>query len=80
MPAEPHSTASYSEEVIPFLAGDGRALHLIRIRGDAEPNKGPVVLVHGAGVRSNIFRAPVRQTLVDALVAAGYDVWLNHRS
>lgn len=78
MPAEPHSTASYSEEVIPFLAGDGRALHLIRIRGDAEPNKGPVVLVHGAGVRSNIFRAPVRQTLVDALVAAGYDVWLEN--
>jgi hypothetical protein len=32
--------------------------------------------VHGAGVRSNIFRAPVEVSIVDALVAAGYDPWL----
>jgi len=37
-----------------------------------------VLLVHGAGVRANIFRAPVETTLVDALIAHGYDVWLEN--
>jgi len=67
-----------SETAVPFLAGDGFALNLVRIRGEKEPRKGPVILVHGAGVRGNIFRAPVETTLVDALVAAGYDVWLEN--
>ena len=42
------------------------------------PTKGPGMLVHGAGVRANIFRAPVRTTLVDYLVDRGYDVWLEN--
>jgi len=66
------------ERVVPYTAGDGLALNLINVRGAAEPTRGPVVLVHGAGVRANIFRAPVRQTLVDALVEHGYDVWLTN--
>jgi hypothetical protein len=37
-----------------------------------------VLLVHGAGVRANIFRAPVATTLVDYLVDHGYDVWLEN--
>lgn len=37
-----------------------------------------MLLVHGAGVRANIFRAPVERTLVDELVDAGYDVWLEN--
>lgn len=77
MPLEPASSPHH-EEVVPFLAGDGRALNLIHIHGDQEATRGPVVLVHGAGVRANIFRAPVRQTLVDALVDDGYDVWLEN--
>jgi len=36
------------------------------------------MLVHGAGSRANIFRAPIPQTLVDTLVADGYDVWLEN--
>jgi hypothetical protein len=36
------------------------------------------LLVHGAGVRANLFRAPVRTNIVDALVSAGYDVWLEN--
>jgi len=77
MPAAVPSTP-YHEEVVPFLAGDGRALNLIHVHGDEEATRGPVVLVHGAGVRANIFRAPVRQTVVDALIADGYDVWLEN--
>jgi hypothetical protein len=62
---------------IPFTAGDGRGLHLWRVgRGNNAP-KGPVMLVHGAGVRSNIFQAPVRENLVQRLVTEGWDVWLE---
>jgi hypothetical protein len=34
--------------------------------------------VHGAGVRANIFRAPIRASIVDPLVESGYDVWLKN--
>lgn len=78
MPVEAVHTPHLQEEVVPFLAGDGRALNLIHVHADEEATRGPVVVVHGAGVRANIFRAPVRQTLVDALVAHGYDVWLEN--
>lgn len=37
-----------------------------------------MLLVHGAGVRANIFRPPERTTFVDYLVANGYDVWLEN--
>ena len=37
-----------------------------------------ILLVHGAGVRANIFQAPVRTTLVDLLVEHGFDVWLEN--
>jgi poly(3-hydroxyalkanoate) synthetase len=36
------------------------------------------LLIHGAGVRANLFRAPVETTLVDVLMASGYDVWLEN--
>jgi hypothetical protein len=66
------------ERVVPFVADDGFACNLIHIRGDTTPTKGPVLLVHGAGVRANIFRAPVRRTLVDELLSDGWDVWLEN--
>jgi hypothetical protein len=68
----------WREEVIPFRAGDGFACNLIHVRGAAEPSKGPVLLVHGAGVRANLFRAPVQTNIVDYLVQRGYDVWLEN--
>ena len=37
-----------------------------------------MLLVHGAGVRANIFRAPSGRTLVDELVDQGWDVWLEN--
>ncbi len=67
-----------TDRIVPFTSADGMQLNLINVRGDDEPTREPVLLVHGAGVRANIFRAPVQTTLVDALVAAGYDVWLEN--
>ena len=40
------------------------ALNLVNVRGASPPTrKEPVILVHGAGVRGNIFRAPVQRTV-----------------
>lgn len=63
---------------VPFTAGDGMALNLLRVRGLREPWRGPVLLAPGAGVRANLFRPPERETVVDALVADGWDVWLEN--
>jgi hypothetical protein len=67
-----------TDRVVPFTTEDGFELNLINVRGEREPTREPVILVHGAGVRGNIFRAPVETTVVDALIAAGYDVWLEN--
>lgn len=64
--------------VVPFEAGDGMALDLIHVSGGEPPRKGPVLVVHGAGVRANLFRSPVSTTFVEHLVAEGYDVWLEN--
>ena len=69
---------SLVEEIVPFQTADGMECNLVHVRGSAAPTKGPVLLVHGAGVRANIFRSPVRTTLVDTLVKEGYDVWLEN--
>ncbi len=70
---------TYVERIVPFEAGDGMPLNLVNVRAaDTEPVRGPVLLVHGAGVRANIFRPPGQPTLVDALIEAGYDVWLEN--
>lgn len=66
------------ERLVPFTAGDGLQANLVNVKSSPEPPKGPVLLVHGAGVRANIFRAPVATSLVDYLAAAGYDVWLEN--
>jgi hypothetical protein len=67
-----------TERVVPFRARDGFAANLINVRGPDKAEKGPVLLVHGAGVRANIFRAPSGGNLVDRLLADGYDVWLEN--
>ena len=68
----------YVENVIPFKAGDGFQCNLVHVQGERTPSKGPVLLVHGAGVRANIFRAPVETNFVDFLISNGYDVWLEN--
>ena len=76
-------TAGQTTELLPFRAGDGTRLTLLHVtRADADPTTGgkpahgPVLLVHGAGVRAEIFRPPQPRTLVDALLDEGFDVWL----
>jgi len=67
-----------NERVFEFLASDGYACNLIHVCGSREPDRGPVLLVHGAGVRANIFRPPNTKHIVDALLDHGYDVWLEN--
>ena len=66
------------ETVVPFTTQDGLECNLIRVQGDKPAPKGPVLLSHGAGVRANVFRAPVQTTVVDYLVENGYEVWLEN--
>jgi hypothetical protein len=67
----------FEERVVPFAAGDGLACSLVNVRSST-PTKGPVLLVHGAGVRADIFRAPVEENVVTYLASRGYDVWLEN--
>lgn len=61
-------------ELHPFRTEDGVDLLLTRYAGGA---KGPVMLVHGLGVSSEIFSTDTIPTnLVEYLYAHGYDVWL----
>jgi hypothetical protein len=76
VPVEPAKRSD--DEVIWFTAGDGTRCNLVHVRGERPASRGPVLLVHGAGVRADIFRAPVDSTLVDVLVDDGYDVWLEN--
>ena len=69
---------SHDVRRVPFRAHDGMELNLLHVRGPRAPQRGPVLLVHGAGVRAQIFQAPVRTTIVDALLEQGYDVWLEN--
>ena len=66
------------DRIVPFLSGDGFQCNLIHVEGARTASKGPVLLVHGAGVRANIFRAPIERTLVDELLDDGWDVWLEN--
>jgi hypothetical protein len=68
----------YAQRVVPFRAGDGLELNLINVTGTRPASRGPVLLVHGAGVRANLFRAPVDTSIVDYLLERGHDVWLEN--
>ncbi len=60
--------------VFPFVTEDNVALRLTRFQGG---KKGPVILVHGLGVSSEIFSTDLIETnLVEYLAAHEYDVWL----
>jgi hypothetical protein len=64
--------------LVPFQAGDGFQCNLIQVLGHQAPTRGPVLLVHGAGVRANLFRPPTSTTVVEYLLGRGYDVWLEN--
>jgi hypothetical protein len=67
-----------SLQLYPFEAGDGFACNLLRAARATAAPRGPVLLVHGAGVSAQIFMPPTPKTLVDCLLEAGYDVWLEN--
>jgi pimeloyl-ACP methyl ester carboxylesterase len=67
-----------AERKLEFVTKDDVNCNLINVRGRVDPAKGPVLLVHGAGVRGNIFRAPSGRNLVELLVEQGWDVWLEN--
>jgi hypothetical protein len=56
---------------------DGVPCTVTHVRGPRKPTKGPVLLVHGVGVRNEIWRPPNPHSLVDALLEGGYDVWME---
>ncbi|HET7326249.1 MAG TPA: alpha/beta fold hydrolase [Nocardioidaceae bacterium] len=75
-PSRPTTRGDHVTEVQPLTALDGTPLTLVHVQGRHAPTKGPVLVVHGAGVRAELFRPPLPRTLVDALIDAGWDVWL----
>ncbi len=64
-------------ETIEFDAHDGVKCNLKHLINE-NTSKGPVLLVHGAGVRANIFNPPTQQNLIFQLANDGYDVWLEN--
>ncbi|GII91165.1 alpha/beta fold hydrolase [Sinosporangium siamense] len=79
--SRPTIRTDHVTEIVPFTALDGHPLTLVHVTGREAPVRGPVMLVHGAGVRAEIFRPPTSRTLVDVLLDEGFDVWmLNWRA
>lgn len=76
--AELKRSTTLREETLPFQTEDGLTCNLLHVWGSKTPSKGPVLLVHGAGVRANIFRPPLPTTIVSYLIDNGYDVWLEN--
>ncbi|HEV7670328.1 MAG TPA: GMC oxidoreductase [Thermoanaerobaculia bacterium] len=73
-PREKRQLRAGAPELHPFRTSDGVDLLLTRYQGG---NKGPILLVHGAGVSSGIFSTDLIETnLLEFLYAHGYDVWL----
>ena len=68
----------HSFDIIPFKAFDGFECNLWRLKHTGSKHRGPVLLVHGAGVRANIFNPPNKTNLPEMLADAGYDVFLEN--
>ncbi|MGQ1785934.1 hypothetical protein [Saccharicrinis sp. GN24d3] len=64
-------------ETIEFDAYDGVKCNLKHLIHN-NISRGPVLLVHGAGVRADIFNPPIKDNLVTQLAREGYDVWLEN--
>jgi cholesterol oxidase len=78
-PRKKRSLRAPVPEIHFFKTEDRVQLRFLRYRGGS---KGPVILSHGVGVSSLIFRVDTIETnLVEYLVARGFDVWaLDYRA
>lgn len=65
-------------ETHPFTSYDGMECNVLHAISDKTPDKGPLLLVHGAGVRANIFNSPTTTNIIQYALAEGYDVWLEN--
>lgn len=65
-------------ETVPFTTQDGFVCNLQHLVNHNSTPKGPVLLVHGAGVRANIFNPPTPKNIIAMLAEEGYDVWLEN--
>ncbi len=73
-PRKKRSLRVGTPEVYDFNAEDGVPLRMTRYQGG---NKGPLLMVHGAGVSSHIFSTDTIDTnLLEYLYANDYDCWL----
>ena len=71
------TAAAHTDERHAFTTADGIECSVVHVTGPKAPTKGPVLLVHGVGVRTEIWRPPTPRTLVEALIDDGYDVWME---
>jgi hypothetical protein len=66
------------ERIVPYTTEDGFTGHLVNVRAAGrDPHLGPVYMAAGSSVRTNVFRAPTSENIVERLAREGYDVWLN---
>ncbi|MCW2776655.1 MAG: hypothetical protein JWN17_380 [Frankiales bacterium] len=77
-PSRPTTRRDHRTDVLPLHALDGLPLTLVHVTGRHPPSRGPVLLLHGAGVRAELFRPPLPRTFVDGLLDAGWDVWMGN--
>lgn len=71
-------------ETVAFTSRDGffcNLKHVVASSSDRQASqrtRTPILLVHGAGVRADIFNPPTEKNLIHMLVEEGYDVWLEN--
>lgn len=77
-PAPRTPPVALAERIVPYTTEDGFTGSLVNVRlADREPHLGPVYMAAGSSVRTNVFRAPISENIVERLAREGYDVWLN---
>ncbi len=67
-----------SFETFEFVTKDGVTCNLKHLIKKGPKPRGAVLLVHGAGVRADIFNPPTRKNIISFLSEEGYDVWLEN--
>jgi hypothetical protein len=77
---QPDELPGLWRRIVGFETEDDHEGTLHNVRRDPErPGRVPVLLIHGTGVRANLFYgAPRRASIIPFLLDAGFDVWLEN--